>query len=155
MVNAGTSTDPHYEAALQEALAGFDEGGLPIGSALACGGELVGRGHNQRLQRADPTAHAEIECLRNAGRRSTYEGCVLYTTLAPCFLCSGAIALFGITRVVAGESRTFDGEGSMDFLRARGVEIVDLDDHRAREVLERFIAASPEVWLEDIGKVDG
>jgi creatinine deaminase len=140
-----------YEIAVQEARKGLEEGGIPIGSALERDGVVIGRGHNLRVQSGDPTAHAEISCLRDAGRQSTYVDTVLYTTLAPCFLCTGAILLNGIRHVVIGESRTFDGEGSLDLLRERGVEIQDLDDKTMGFLLGEFIEGNPALWNEDIG----
>jgi cytosine/creatinine deaminase len=141
-----------YRAAMEEARMGLDEGGIPIGSALESRGRVIGRGHNLRVQQGDPTAHAEISCLRSAGRRSDYADTVLYTTLAPCIFCTGAVLLFGVPRVVIGEARTFDGEGSLDLLRARGVEIEDLDDDTPRQMLAQFISENSAVWNEDIGR---
>jgi cytosine deaminase len=140
-----------YEIAVQEARKGLEEGGIPIGATLERDRVLIGRGHNLRVQTGDPTAHAEIACLRDAGRQSTYADTVLYTTLAPCFLCAGAILLYGIKRVVVGESRTFGGEGSLDLLRERRVEIEDLDDESMKELLGSFIDQNPALWGEDIG----
>jgi cytosine/creatinine deaminase len=141
-----------YRTALEEARAGLAKGGIPIGSALELRGEVIGRGHNLRVQDGDPTAHAEICCLRDAGRLRSYAGTVLYTTLAPCFLCAGAALLYRIPRVVIGESRTFDGEGSLDLLRSKGIEITIFDDEEARAMLATFIERNPAVWSEDIGK---
>src|ERR1700723_3853597 len=112
--------------ALQEARASLEAGGVPVGAVLAAGGEAIAAGHNERVQRGDPVAHGEISALRNAGRRASYADTTLYTTLSPCQMCTGAILLFQIPRVVVGESRTF--EGDLSFLRGRGVEIVLLDD---------------------------
>lgn len=125
------------------------EGGVPIGSVLDIGGRLVASGHNLRVQEADPIAHGEMSCLRRAGRQRTYRDAVLYTTLAPCAMCAGAIIQFGIPLVVAGENRTFPGE--VDLLRERGVEVVVLDDPRCVDLMERFQREYPEVWAEDIG----
>lgn len=141
-----------YEIALKEARSGKSEGGIPIGAALAEEATLLGAGRNRRLQNQDPTAHAEIDCLRAVGPRSSYARTTLYTTLTPCFLCSGAIVLFGIPRVVVGEIETYDGEGSLDFLAAREVEVVQLDDEVARRMLKEFIDENRDVWLQDIGK---
>jgi len=143
--------DDGYRLALEEARAGAAEGGIPIGASLLLGGTLLGRGRNLRVQRGDPTAHAEIACLRDAGRLRSYAGTTLYTTLAPCFLCAGAILLFGIPRVAIGETRTFDGEGSLQLLSAHGVELVELEDEQARSLLESFVSRNPELWSEDIG----
>lgn len=140
-----------YEAAVEEAQLGLEEGGIPIGSSLEISGEVVGRGRNMRVQNGDPTAHAEISCLRNAGRLRSYADAVLYTTLTPCFLCTGAILLYGIPRVVIGESRSFDGEGSLDLLRSREIEIEDLDDSFIKDLLGRFIKRNQALWSEDIG----
>lgn len=137
--------------ALAEARAGSAEGGIPIGSALFdASGALLGRGHNQRVQRDDPTAHAEVEAFRQAGRRRSYRDTVLSTTLAPCWFCSGLIRQFAIRTVVVGESRTF--RGGIDWLRECGVEIVDCDSDECAELLQAFISARPEVWGEDIGE---
>jgi cytosine deaminase len=139
------------EVALEEARAGLSEGGIPIGSALFdASGELLGRGHNQRVQRGDPSAHAEVEAFRNAGRRRSYRDTFISTTLAPCWFCSGLIRQFGIGAVVVGESRTF--RGGIDWLRESGVQVVDLDAGECAELLRSFIAARPEVWDEDIGE---
>ena len=140
-----------FDAAVQEARAGLDEGGVPIGGALDLGGELVATGHNLRVQEGDPTAHGEISCLRNAGRRASYRHAVLYTTLAPCAMCAGAIIQFAIPRVVVGESRTFPGE--LDLLRSRGVDVILLDDDRCTALMREFQERYPQVWAEDIGEV--
>jgi creatinine deaminase len=144
-----------YEIALEEARRGMEEGGIPIGSALARGGQVLGRGRNRRVQSGDPTAHAEIDCLRNAGRLSSYSDLTLYTTLAPCFLCSGAIMLFGIRDVVVGENITFDGQGSQDLLCEHGIRLHLREDPIARGLMEAFIDLQPEVWREDIGAGPG
>jgi cytosine/creatinine deaminase len=139
------------DVAIQEARAGLAEGGIPIGSALfGAEGELLGRGHNQRVQRGDPSAHAEVDAFRNAGRRRSYGDTIIATTLAPCWYCSGMIRQFGIGTVVVGESRTF--RGGIDWLRENGVAIVDLDSSECARLLQDFIAAHPEVWGEDIGE---
>ena len=137
-------------AALDEARAGLREGGIPIGSALFdASGTLLGRGHNQRVQRDDPSAHAEVEAFRNAGRRRSYRDTIISTTLAPCWYCSGMIRQFGIGAVVVGESCTF--RGGIDWLRESGVQVVDLASDECAQLLQSFIAAHPEVWDEDIG----
>ena len=137
--------------ALDEARAGLREGGIPIGSALFdADGNLLGRGHNQRVQRDDPSAHAEVDAFRNAGRRRGYGDTIIATTLAPCWYCSGLVRQFGIGTVVVGESRTFSG--GVDWLREHGVTIVDLDSDECAELLQGFIAARPDVWGEDIGE---
>jgi cytosine deaminase len=137
------------EVALAEARAGLAAGGVPVGAALARGGRLIASGHNERVQSGDPIAHGEIACLRNAGRQASYRDTTLYTTLSPCQMCSGAILLFRIPRVVVGEAATFAGD--LEFLRARGVEIVLLDDDRCKSVMKEFQERYPEVWSEDIG----
>ena len=135
--------------ALRQARVSLDAGGVPVGAILAAGGEVLAAGHNERVQRGDPVAHGEIACLRNAGRRPSYADTTLYTTLSPCPLCTGAILLFQIPRVVVGEARTFPGD--LDFLRARGVRVVLLDDADCAAVMAEFQARYPEVWSEDIG----
>jgi cytosine/creatinine deaminase len=137
--------------AIEEARAGMRKGGIPIGSALFdADGALLGRGHNQRVQRGDPSAHAEVVAFRHAGRRRSYRDTTMSTTLAPCWLCSGLIRQFGIGTVIVGESRTF--AGGVDWLRENGVEVIDLDSDACVELLQSFIAAHPEVWDEDIGE---
>jgi len=139
------------DVALEEARAGWREGGIPIGSALFdASGALLGRGHNQRVQRDDPSAHAEVEAFRNAGRRRSYRDTVIATTLAPCWYCSGLIRQFGIGTVVVGESRTF--RGGIGWLRESGVEVIDLASDDCAELLRSFIAAHSEIWDEDIGE---
>jgi cytosine/creatinine deaminase len=135
--------------ALTEARASLEVGGVPVGAVLAAGSEVIAAGYNERVQRGDPVAHGEISCLRNGGRRPSYAGTTLYTTLSPCQMCSGAILLFQIPRVVVGEARTFAGD--LDFLRGRGVEIVLLDDPACAAVMEEFQTRYPDVWSEDIG----
>ncbi len=138
-------------AAIDEARAGRAEGGIPIGSALFdAEGVLLGAGHNERVQRDDPSAHAEVEAFRNAGRRRHYRDTIISTTLAPCWLCSGLIRQFEIGTVVVGESRTF--QGGIDWLREAGVTIVDRDSGACAELLQSYIAANPDVWGEDIGE---
>jgi creatinine deaminase len=137
--------------AIEEARAGLAEGGIPIGSALFdASGAVLGRGHNQRVQRDDPSAHAETEAFRNAGRRRSYRDTVMVTTLSPCWYCSGLVRQFGIGTVIVGESRTF--AGGAGWLREAGVEVVDLDSQECVELLGAFIAERPEVWAEDIGE---
>ncbi len=149
---AGRLTDTDrtlLEVALGEAQAGLAEGGVPVGAALAAGTTLIASGHNERVQRGDPVAHGEIACLRNAGRQASYAGMTLYTTLSPCQLCSGAILLFQIPRVVVGEARTFAGD--LGFLTSHGVEVLLADDERCMAVMREFQERYPEVWSEDIG----
>jgi cytosine deaminase len=147
---AAESRDPFMQAAIDEALLGLSEGGLPIGSVLVRGNQIIGRGHNRRVQRGDPMAHAEIDCLTNAGRQKTYADTVLYSTLMPCFLCSGAVVQFGVPKVVVGESVNFGG--GPEFMRSKGIEVVDLHDRDCIEMMEQFIRQHPELWNEDIGK---
>ena len=142
--------DLFLEAALEEARQGHAKGGIPIGSVLVREGEIIGRGHNRRVQQGDPMAHAEIDCLRQAGRIGNYAGTVLYSTLMPCYLCSGAVVQFGIKKVFVGESRNF--AGGPEFMRAHGVEVVDLDDADCINLLGAFIAEKPNLWNEDIGR---
>src|SRR2546422_6942175 len=139
-------------AAVEEAERGLAEGGIPIGSVLVHDGRILGRGRNRRVQRGSVVLHGEMDALENAGRRSArvYRACTLYTTLSPCAMCSGAILLYGIPRVIVGESRTFLGEE--DLLRARGVVVEVLDDARCQDLMARFIEAQPTLWAEDIGK---
>ncbi|MEV4176811.1 nucleoside deaminase [Nonomuraea sp. NPDC049709] len=135
--------------AIAEARKGLDDGGIPIGAALAQGEALVASGHNERVQRGDPIAHGEIACLRNGGRIASYQDMTLYTTLSPCEMCSGAVLLFRIPRVVIGERESYPGD--VDFLRSRGVEVDVLDDEVCRAMMTRFQRENPGVWSEDIG----
>jgi creatinine deaminase len=138
------------EAAITQAKKSLNEGGIPIGSALALNGDLLAVGHNKRVQEGDPVTHAEIDCLRRAGRLGSFHNTVLYSTLMPCYLCSGAVVQFGIRKVVVGESRTFPG--ALDFMRQHGVEVIDLDLPECVDMMTRFIAANSELWNEDIGR---
>ena len=144
--------DPFMEAALAEARQGRAEGGIPIGSVLVRNGEVIARGHNRRVQQGDPVAHAEIDCLRNAGRIGSFKDTVLYSTLMPCYLCAGAIVQFGIPRVVVGEARTFPG--AAELLLDHGVEVEDQDVAEAAELMRSFIEAEPALWAEDIGETE-
>lgn len=148
--HVGNGSDAFLRAAMDEAQKGLSEGGLPIGSVLVRGGQVIGRGHNRRVQKNDPMAHAEIDCLTNAGRQKTYKDTVLYTTLMPCHLCSGAVLQFGIPKVVVGESANFPG--APDLLRKQGVEVIDLHDPECIHMMGEFIKAHPDLWNEDIGK---
>ena len=139
------------KAAFEEAKKGLDEGGIPIGSVLVKSGQIIGRGHNKRVQQSDPIMHAEIDCLRNAGRRGKYDNTVLYSTLMPCFLCAGAVVQFGIRKVVVGGSGTFSG--ASEFLESRGVEVVDLNLTECKHLMRKFIQNNPELWKEDIGRL--
>ena len=145
------AADPFLDAALAEAELGRAEGGIPIGSVLVIDDQIVGRGHNRRVQRGSAVLHAEMDCLERAGRlrAADYRRSVLYTTLSPCDMCSGAALLYGIPRIVIGENRTF--RGAEDHLRARGVRLDVRDDARCVRLMREFIAARPELWSEDIG----
>jgi creatinine deaminase len=143
--------DEYLDAAIDEAAAGLAEGGIPIGSVLVHRGRIIGRGHNRRIQRGSATLHGEMDALENAGRLAAqvYRESVMYTTLSPCAMCSGAILLYGIPRVVVGENVTFMGEEGL--LRSRGVEVEVAGDPRCIEMMRRFIAEHPALWNEDIG----
>ncbi len=144
--------DPFMLEAIREAEKGREEGGIPIGSVLVHQGKIIGRGHNRRIQKGSAILHGEMDALENAGRlsASVYKECTLYTTLSPCPMCSGAIALYGIPHVVIGENRNFKGEEGM--LAARGVTLDVLDDHKCVDMMERFIRENPKLWNEDIGE---
>ena len=142
--------DIFMQAAIDEARQGWAEGGIPIGSVLVRDGKIIGRGHNKRVQDGDPITHAEIDCLRNAGRIGNYAGTILYSTLMPCYLCAGAAVQFGIKKVIVGESKTFPG--AADFMRSHGIEVIDLANEECIELMERMIREKPELWNEDIGK---
>ena len=143
--------DPFLQPAIDEARAGRNEAGIPIGSVLVCDGAIIGRGHNQRVQRSSVIHHAEMNCLENAGRQTaeTYRRCTIYTTLSPCPMCSGAIVLYKIPRVVVGENVTF--VGAEDYLRANGVEVEIVQNDECILLMRDFIRARPELWNEDIG----
>src|SRR4051812_33452080 len=144
-------TDEFLRAAIAEAERGARDGGIPIGSVVVHAGRVLGRGHNQRVQRGSAVLHAEMDALEHAGRQPArvYRESILYTTLSPCAMCSGAILLYGIPRVIVGENQTFVGEE--DLLRARGVSVEVVQDARCIELMRAFIAAHPELWNEDIG----
>ena len=143
--------DEFLAAAIDEARKGLAAGGIPIGSVLVIDGRIVGRGHNQRLQKDSPVLHAEMDCLENAGRLPArdYRRAVLYSTLSPCDMCSGAILLYGIRRVVVGENQTF--RGPEDYLRSRDVELEIVDNKECRQLMRDFIESNPALWNEDIG----
>lgn len=143
--------DPFLQAAIDEAKQGLAEGGIPIGSVLVIDGEIVGRGHNRRVQKGSAILHAEMDCLENAGRLTArdYQRAVLYSTLSPCDMCSGTALLYGIPRVVIGENRTF--QGPEEYVRSRGVTLEIVDDPTCVQLMRDFIAARPELWNEDIG----
>jgi cytosine deaminase len=140
------------EVAIEQARIGRDEGGVPIGAALVAHGRVLGAGHNRRVQQGSAIRHGETDALEAAGRQSAsvYRSATIYTTLSPCDMCTGAILLYGIPRVVIGENRTF--LGAEDLLRARGVEVVNLDSAECKALMDAFIAAHPEIWNEDIGE---
>lgn len=140
------------QAAIEEAKKGLEEGGIPIGSVLVIAGQIVGRGHNRRVQKGSPILHAEMDCLENAGRLKAgdYRRAVLYSTLSPCDMCSGAVLLYKIPKVVIGENRTF--QGPEDYVRSRGVELEMLNDPECIRLMQEFIQARPELWDEDIGE---
>jgi creatinine deaminase len=141
---------PFMQAAIAQARKSRDEGGIPIGSILVRNGEIISSGHNRRVQENDPMTHAEIDCLRRAGRVGSFRCTTLYSTLMPCYLCAGAVVQFGIKTVIVGESRTFPG--AADFMRAHGVEITDLDLPECVEMMRSFIAQRPKLWNEDVGR---
>ena len=142
--------DRFMQVAIDEARAGWEEGGIPIGSVLVRDEVILGRGRNRRVQDGDPITHAEIDCLRHAGRVGDYRRCTLYSTLMPCYLCSGAVVQFRIPRVIVGESETF--AGGPEFMREHGVEVIDLDLDVCKRMMRRFMAEHPELWQEDIGE---
>lgn len=140
--------------AIEEALTGLAEGGIPIGAALYdAKGVLLGRGHNRRVQENDPSVHGETDAFRKAGRQRSYRDKIMVTTLAPCWYCSGLIVQFRIGTVIVGESDTF--RGGIDWLRERGVEVIDMKSTQCRQMLSQYIALHPEVWNEDIGEDEG
>jgi cytosine/creatinine deaminase len=143
--------DLFLQAAIDEAKAGLAAGGIPIGSALVCDGQIIGRGHNQRVQKGSVIHHGEMNCLENAGRQpaSVYRRCVIYTTLSPCPMCGGAILLYAIPRVVVGENVTF--MGAEEHLRANGVKVEVLQNSECIKLMSDFIAQNPQLWNEDIG----
>ena len=144
--------DPFMEAAIREAQQGLSEGGIPIGSGLVIGGQVVGRGYNHRVQRDSTILHAEMDCLENAGRLSAreYRRATMYTTLSPCDMCSGTALLYGIPKIVIGENRNF--QGPEDYLRSRGVELEIVDSQECVDLMQRFIERHPDLWHEDIGE---
>lgn len=146
-----THDELFLSAAVEEARAGWDAGGIPIGSVLVHNGKIIGRGHNQRVQKGSPTLHGEMDALEKAGRlpAEVYRASTIYTTLSPCSMCSGAILLYGIPRVVVGENSSYLGEEEL--LRSRGVEVTVVDDPACQALMERMIAERPGDWFEDIG----
>ena len=142
--------DSFMQAAIDVAKKSRSEGGIPIGSALVRANELIAVGHNKRVQENDPVTHAEIDCLRNAGRLGSFHDTTLYSTLMPCYLCAGAVVQFGIKKVIVGESRTF--AGAAEFMGSHGVEVTDLDLPECVAMMQEFIAKHPALWNEDIGR---
>jgi cytosine deaminase len=151
MMNPDLDAQQLLKIAIEEARAGLEEGGIPIGAALFDGdGHLLGRGHNRRVQESDPSIHGETDAFRKAGRQRSYRNTIMVTTLAPCWYCSGLVRQFGIGTVIVGESETF--QGGIDWLRENGVEVIDVNSDECKKLLGDFIAANPEVWNEDIGE---
>jgi cytosine/creatinine deaminase len=148
---ASHSRDPFLAAAIEQARKSLAEGGIPIGSVLVHAGEIIGRGHNCRVQTGSPIDHGEMNCLRNAGRlpASVYRNCTIYTTLSPCPMCSGAMVLYRIPRVVVGENITF--LGAEEYLRSQGIQVDVLQDDECEALMREFIKTSPDLWNEDIG----
>jgi len=144
--------DDFMRAAIDEARLGLAEGGIPIGSVLVRDNQIVGRGHNKRVQESNPMVHAEIDCLMQAGRIGHYRNTVLYSTLMPCYLCAGAAVQFQVPRVIVGESRTFPGARA--FMESHGIEVIDLDLSECVTLMEEFIEARPDLWFEDIGVLE-
>jgi cytosine deaminase len=144
--------DPFLQAAIDEAKKGRAQGGIPIGSVLVLDGKIIGRGHNQRVQQGSVIHHAEMNCLENAGRlkASVYRRCVLYSTLSPCPMCSGAVLLYGIPRVIIGENKTF--QGPEEYVRSQGVELEILQNPECIQLMDDFIRENPQLWNEDIGE---
>ncbi|GMU85753.1 MAG: tRNA-specific adenosine deaminase [Ignavibacteriales bacterium] len=144
--------DEFMKAAIEEARKGAEEGGIPIGSVIVYNGKIIGRGHNRRVQKGSAILHGEMDAFENAGRQpaSVYRECTVYTTLSPCSMCSGAILLYGITKVIVGENKTFMGEEEL--LRSRGVKVEVLQNIECIALMDRFIAAKPQLWNEDIGE---
>ncbi len=146
--------DKFLECAIEEAKKGMADGGIPIGSVLVIDDQIIARGHNQRVQKGSAILHAEMDCLENAGRikASDYRRATLYSTLSPCDMCSGAVLLYGIPKVVIGENHTFSGPEK--YLISRGVEVVVVDNQECRKLMETFIEKNPDLWNEDIGELD-
>jgi len=136
-------------AAIAQAKQGLREGGIPIGSVLVKEGQIIGQGYNKRVQDNDPVTHAEIDCLRHAGRIGNYQDTILYSTLMPCYLCAGAVVQFGIKKVIVGESQTF--AGAREFMESHGVEVIDLNLEECQQMMRDFIQQHPQLWNEDIG----
>ncbi len=139
------------KAAIDEARKGLSEGGIPIGSVLVKDNNIIGKGHNRRVQENDPVIHAEIDCLRNAGRIGVYKDTILYSTLMPCYLCAGASVQFGIKKIIAGECETFSG--AIEFMQSHGIEVINLDLDECKNLMKEFIERNPKLWFEDIGEL--
>jgi cytosine/creatinine deaminase len=152
MNNEVIMIDQFMQAAIEEAKKGLSEGGIPIGSVLVIDGKIVGRGHNRRVQKGSAILHAEMDCIENAGRLTAkdYQRAVLYSTLSPCDMCSGAALLYKIPKIIIGENKTF--QGPEEYVRSRGVELEILNDNQCMKLMEDFIANSPKLWNEDIGE---
>lgn len=146
------TSDIFMEAAIEEAKLGLQEGGIPIGSVLVLDDEIIGRGHNQRIQNSSAILHAEMDCLENAGRLTAdeYKRCTIYSTLSPCDMCSGAILLYKIPKIILGENETF--QGPEDYVSSRGVEVINFDNAECKQLMTDFIKEKPELWNEDIGE---
>lgn len=152
-MNSNVDLNDDYKfmkAALQEAKNGYDEGGVPVGAVMVEDGKIIARGYNKRVQNSDPTSHGETDCFRNAGRRKNYKNITLYTTLSPCMMCAGTIVQFGISRVVVGEAKNF--EGNIKFLEVHGVQVELLEDTDCIELMGEFIKEKPYLWNEDIAE---
>jgi len=149
MNNSTQPDDQHFMTlALDEARTGYDEGGVPVGAVMVENGEVIGRGHNRRVQDGNPVSHGETDCMKNAGRRPDYSNVTMYTTLSPCMMCAGTIIQFGIGRVVVGEDENFPG--NIEFLKSRGVDVTLLDDQDCKALMSKFIDERPDLWYEDI-----
>lgn len=144
-------SESFMELAIAEARRGLEVGGIPIGSVLVRNGEIIGRGHNRRVQEGNPILHAEIDCLQNAGRVGSYQDAVLYSTLMPCYLCAGAVVQFEIPKVVVGEDETF--AGAPELMAAHGVEVVNMDLEECKQLMRQFQQDHPDLWAEDIGEL--
>ena len=144
--------DSFMQAAIEEAQRGLREGGIPIGSVIVHDGKIIGRGHNRRVQNGNPILHGEMDAFQNAGRQSakTYQESIIYTTLSPCSMCSGAIILYGISQVVIGENQTFMGEEAL--LKSKGIQLTVLQNQQCIDLMTHFIASKPQLWNEDIGE---
>lgn len=150
MTARGASEDhrKYMRLALEEAQISYQEGGVPVGAVMVENGQVIGRGHNRRVQDGNPVSHGETDCMKNAGRRPGYANVTMYTTLSPCMMCTGTIIQFGISRVIIGENKNFPG--NIDFLKERGVEVLLLNDQACIDLMSKFISERPELWFEDI-----